>query len=261
MSCSASTPPSTAATVTAMAACYAPDAHFRDPVFGDLSGAEAGAMWRMLTRTARDLKVEVPEHDATSAHWIARYTFPATGRPVVNDVHATFRIEHDLIVDHVDRFSFWQWSRQALGPKGLLLGWTPCCAGRPVGTRAARPCGEFIGGEQQAGEWGAVRCSRVARTGARARTEAVLVACRAGAGAPRRPSPDAAGGRWRGRLVRLGDVVEAGDRASWVAPRRVPLQLRAPTGGRLEGLLGRDVQTSAVRRPSALEQLAVGTRR
>ena len=48
----------------AMAACYAPDAHFRDPVFGDLTGAEAGAMWRMLTRTARDLKVELAEHDA-----------------------------------------------------------------------------------------------------------------------------------------------------------------------------------------------------
>ena len=47
----------------AMAAAYAPDAHFQDPVFGDLTGAEAGAMWRMLTRTARDLKVELAEHD------------------------------------------------------------------------------------------------------------------------------------------------------------------------------------------------------
>ena len=33
----------------AMAALYAPDGHFREPVFGDLTGAEAGAMWRMLT--------------------------------------------------------------------------------------------------------------------------------------------------------------------------------------------------------------------
>ena len=55
----------------AMAALYAPDGHFRDPVFGDLTGAEAGAMWRMLTRTARDLKVELAEHDDSSAHWIA----------------------------------------------------------------------------------------------------------------------------------------------------------------------------------------------
>ncbi len=33
----------------AMEACYAPDVHFSDPVFVDLRGAEAGAMWRMLT--------------------------------------------------------------------------------------------------------------------------------------------------------------------------------------------------------------------
>ena len=65
----------------AMAAGYAPEGHFRDPVFGDLTGAEAGAMWRMLTRTARDLKVELAERDDTSAHWIATYTFSATGRP------------------------------------------------------------------------------------------------------------------------------------------------------------------------------------
>jgi ketosteroid isomerase-like protein len=121
----------------AMAALYAPDGHFRDPVFGDLTGAEAGAMWRMLTRTARDLKVELPEHDATSAHWIARYTFSATGRPVVNDVRATFRIENGLIADHVDEFSFWKWSRQALGTKGLLLGWTPFLRSKVGGTAKA----------------------------------------------------------------------------------------------------------------------------
>ena len=35
-----------------MAACYAPDARFHDPVFGDLTGEQAGAMWRMLTGRA-----------------------------------------------------------------------------------------------------------------------------------------------------------------------------------------------------------------
>ena len=37
---------------------------------------------------------------------------------MVNDVRATFRIADGLIVDHVDRFSFWKWSRQALGHQG-----------------------------------------------------------------------------------------------------------------------------------------------
>jgi ketosteroid isomerase-like protein len=131
----------------AMAALYAPDGHFRDPVFGDLTGAEAGAMWRMLTRTARDLKVELAEHDAQSAHWIAHYTFSATGRPVVNDVRARIVVTDGLITDHVDEFSFWKWSRQALGTKGLLLGWTPFLR-RKVGGTAKAGLDKFIAKER-----------------------------------------------------------------------------------------------------------------
>jgi hypothetical protein len=29
------------------------------------------------------------------------------------------------IVRHRDQFNLWKWARQALGLKGLLLGWTP----------------------------------------------------------------------------------------------------------------------------------------
>jgi ketosteroid isomerase-like protein len=112
-----------------MAACYAPDATFSDPVFTDLRGDEPGAMWRMLTGQAKDLSVELVEHDAGdehgTAHWIARYTFTRTGRPVVNDVRARFRFSDGLIAEHVDEFAFHRWARQALGPPGLLLGWTP----------------------------------------------------------------------------------------------------------------------------------------
>jgi ketosteroid isomerase-like protein len=112
-----------------MAACYAPGARFRDPAFGELTGEEAGDMWRMLTERAEDLSVELVEHDADaergSARWIARYTFTDTGRPVVNDVRARFRFADGLIAEHVDEFSFFAWSRQALGPLGLALGWTP----------------------------------------------------------------------------------------------------------------------------------------
>ena len=79
----------------AMAACYAPDATFSDPVFTDLSGREPGAMWQMLTERSDDLSVEVVEQAAAggsgSATWVARYTFGQTGRPVVNRVRSTFR--------------------------------------------------------------------------------------------------------------------------------------------------------------------------
>jgi ketosteroid isomerase-like protein len=113
----------------AMAACYAPDAHFSDPVFRDLRGDEPGAMWKMLTSRGGDLRIELPDHqasgDAGSAHWIAYYTFAATGRPVVNDIRAQFLFRDGLIAEHKDDFSFWKWSRQALGPVGMALGWSP----------------------------------------------------------------------------------------------------------------------------------------
>jgi ketosteroid isomerase-like protein len=108
----------------AMAACYAPDGHFWDPVFGDLTGVEAGQMWRMLTSRSADLHVELPDHsvdgDTGRAYWIAHYTFTQTGRSVVNEVHAIFRFESGLIADHRDEFDFTRWARQALGVPGLL---------------------------------------------------------------------------------------------------------------------------------------------
>jgi ketosteroid isomerase-like protein len=113
----------------AMAACYTEDVQFSDPVFTDLRGPEAGAMWRMLAERAKDLNLELVEHSADgddgSARWIARYTFSQTGRPVVNDVRASFRFANGLIAEHRDDFDFYRWARQALGAPGLLLGWTP----------------------------------------------------------------------------------------------------------------------------------------
>jgi len=113
----------------AMTACYAPGAHFRDPAFGDLEGEDVGAMWRMLTGRAKDLEIELREHEAEeetgSAHWIARYTF-STGRPVLNDIRASFRFDPEgRIADHVDEFDFRRWASQALGPSGHLVALLP----------------------------------------------------------------------------------------------------------------------------------------
>ena len=112
------------------AASYAPSAGFADPVFGRLTAEEATAMWRMFTsRPDSDLRIELREHEADAttgtAHWIARYTFPPTGKPVVNDVRARFRFADGKVTEHVDAFPFWTWSRQAFGLLGLLIGWTP----------------------------------------------------------------------------------------------------------------------------------------
>jgi ketosteroid isomerase-like protein len=131
-----------------MAACYAPGARFSDPVFTDLRAEEPGAMWRMLTGRAEDLEVKLAEHEAGdergSARWLADYTF-STGRKVHNDVRAEFRFQHGLIAEHRDSFSFYAWARQALGPAGLALGWTPIVHGK-VRREARAGLDEFLAG-------------------------------------------------------------------------------------------------------------------
>lgn len=110
-----------------MARCYHPDVFFSDPVFPHLRGAEAADMWRMLLSRATDLQVTLDEAaadgDGGRARWSARYTFSRTGRPVVNRVAAMFAFRDGLIVRHHDRFSFWRWASQALGPLGAAMGW------------------------------------------------------------------------------------------------------------------------------------------
>jgi ketosteroid isomerase-like protein len=132
-----------------MAACYTPDARFSDPVFQDLKHGEPEAMWRMLTGASDDLRVELLEHEADddsgSARWLAHYTFTQTGRHVDNDVRASFRFRNGLIAEHRDDFGFHRWARQALGPTGLLLGWTPIVQGS-VRKRARARLDEFVSG-------------------------------------------------------------------------------------------------------------------
>ena len=112
-----------------MQACYHPDVVFSDPAFGELRGREAGAMWAMLCGRATDLEVSASDVQADDqrgrAHWDARYTFGQTGRKVLNRIDAEFEFRDGLIIRHTDTFDFYAWARQALGPAGLLLGWTP----------------------------------------------------------------------------------------------------------------------------------------
>lgn len=129
----------------AMAACYAPDARFEDPVFS-LHGGAIGDMWRMLCTRGKDLAVEASgiEADAATgrANWVATYTFSGSGRRVVNRVDARFAFRDGLIVNHVDTFDLWRWAAQALGPAGLLLGWTPLLRNK-IRAQAAQSLAKF----------------------------------------------------------------------------------------------------------------------
>lgn len=113
----------------AMAACYTDDVVFSDPAFGELRGRDAGDMWCMLTTRAKEFSLTFDHVRADdrigSAHWVATYLFSQTGNTVVNDIQARFVFRDGKICEHHDSFDLWTWSRQALGFKGLLLGWTP----------------------------------------------------------------------------------------------------------------------------------------
>ncbi len=85
-----------------MAGCYAPDAELEIAVSGIEAHAERG-----------------------SAHWEAKYLFTSTGRRVHNRIDAFFHFRDGRIVHHGDKFSLYTWAGQALGWRGLLLGWSP----------------------------------------------------------------------------------------------------------------------------------------
>jgi ketosteroid isomerase-like protein len=112
-----------------MSECYHDEIIFHDPAFGELRGKKAKRMWEMLLeRSKGELKIEFSEVKADektgSANWVARYKFAQTNRNVVNKIYAEFEFKDDKIIKHTDHFSLWKWSRQALGLKGWLLGWT-----------------------------------------------------------------------------------------------------------------------------------------
>ncbi|HID51552.1 MAG TPA: nuclear transport factor 2 family protein [Anaerolineae bacterium] len=130
----------------AMIACYHPDVHFSDPVFTDLQGKQAGAMWHMLCERGQDLQISFNNVQADGAqgqaHWEANYTF-STNRQVHNVVEAAFVFQDGRIINHQDSFDLWRWTRMALGPTGSLLGWSPMVQNK-VRATAVKSLNAFI---------------------------------------------------------------------------------------------------------------------
>ena len=107
---------------------YADNILFNDPAFGSLTGEKAKMMWRMLCANASDLKIEFKilssENDQVNVAWEAYYTFSKTGRKVHNKIKASLIFKEAKIIQHHDVFDLHRWASQALGIKGMLLGWT-----------------------------------------------------------------------------------------------------------------------------------------
>jgi hypothetical protein len=111
-----------------MQSCYHNEVIFNDPVFTNLTGKEAKAMWHMLVSSGKDLTLLFTAVKADervgSCSWEAFYTFSRTGRKVHNVIEAKFEFKDGKIIRHTDSFDLWKWSRMALGISGMLLGWS-----------------------------------------------------------------------------------------------------------------------------------------
>ena len=136
----------------AMGALYHDEARFSDPVFPDLDAPHVRGMWRMLCGIpGSNLVVTFRDVSAgpggVTAHWDADYVFTTTGRKVQNSVDARLEVRDGRIVRHEDRFDLWRWTRMALGPPGLLLGWSPLVTA-PLRSRAAAQLERFLASER-----------------------------------------------------------------------------------------------------------------
>jgi len=112
-----------------MNSCYADTVVFSDPVFQNLEGWKAKAMWSMLCERAQDFSLEfsgVTADDKTGkAHWEPKYTFSKNGNRIHNFIDASFEFENGKIVKHTDKFDLYRWARMALGTAGIFMGWLP----------------------------------------------------------------------------------------------------------------------------------------
>jgi len=135
-----------------MQKAYHPEAQFTDPVFGTLNCKEVSAMWEMLLTRGKDLHVVFTGVQATqthgSCHWEAWYTFSKTGRYVHNIIHSSFEFKDGKIYRQTDTFDLWRWSRYALGPAGIFLGWSPLVQNK-VRASARESLDKFISSKSQ----------------------------------------------------------------------------------------------------------------
>jgi ketosteroid isomerase-like protein len=111
----------------AMQACYADEVNFSDAVFQNLNSKQVKAMWHMLSKAGKVIISYdniTTEGNKATCHWTAAYTFSITNRAVLNRIDARFLIKDGLIIEHRDTFNIYDWSKQAFGITGYVLGWT-----------------------------------------------------------------------------------------------------------------------------------------
>ena len=109
-----------------MAACYAPDATFSDPVFPRLDAAGVRDVG-MLCARGKDLRVVASDIDADDARSraLGRDVHVFGDRPAgPQRIDATFAFDDGQHRAPRDRFDLWRWTGRRWA-KGAALGWAP----------------------------------------------------------------------------------------------------------------------------------------
>lgn len=110
-----------------MAACYDPDATFRDIAFVLPKMQSIQAMWHMICDTDIRADVKFVEANDTEgrAHIIDIYTYKKkhadpTGNPVTNDIDCRFQFREGRIIKHEDFCDPRAWANMAFKDNGVL---------------------------------------------------------------------------------------------------------------------------------------------
>jgi SnoaL-like domain len=107
------------------------EATFEDPIFGKVAAGEVPSLIRFLCanpspgRRFEVHEVQIHDHERATLRWTAHYIFPTTGRAVANQIETPMSFRDNRIASYADRFDLWRWMGMALGPVGVLFGWTP----------------------------------------------------------------------------------------------------------------------------------------
>lgn len=113
--------------VATMMDCYGEAVVFNDPVFHNLDYKTTRQMWELVIPLGQNITIEIEKIEELKNRfvvvWRPSYQY-YTGRKVAHRVQTVFNINHKKIIQHTDDFDFHNWSKQAFGIIGLLLGKT-----------------------------------------------------------------------------------------------------------------------------------------
>ena len=74
-------------------------------------------MWEMLlsnkkTDTKISFDIRRVSDERGKVNWVAEYVYGEKKREVTNKVSGEFKFKDDKIIEHIDSFNLWKWTRQ-----------------------------------------------------------------------------------------------------------------------------------------------------